>query len=132
MIYDESSRTLETAQLARLMFRRNMEAAMLAALAGGLASAIAVPMRFPMERVPAPILTVIVIAAVGLVALLEVLLFFLRRSPPNAAIERFSRVIESKRQAGGRVAALSRMFIALTGTLAFVLALAVVMLIPVE
>ncbi len=129
MFYEESSRTLEATELARLAFRRNMELGMLAVLGGGLAAALGLPLRLNVASAVKPIL---VAAPLGLAALLEVVFFMLRRSPSSGAIERFSRAIEARRQAGARVAALSRTFIVLAGVLAFVFALVLVMVIPIK
>jgi hypothetical protein len=127
VIYDESSKALPVRELAVLSFRRNMEAAMLAVLSAGLALAIVLPMRISIM----PELKLIVIAIPPVILLpVAALLFWLRRSPPAAAVERFSKVIETKREEGAPVAAISRTFIAVCGVAAFAAALGVLMIVP--
>jgi hypothetical protein len=128
VIYDESSKTLAARELAVLSFRRNMEAAMVATLSGGLALAIVLPMRL---HVPDEALPFVVAFPPALILLMEGLLFWLRRSPPTAAVERFSQVIETKRAEGAPVGALSRTFIALTGVLALAFAVGLLLVIPI-
>jgi hypothetical protein len=101
----------------------------LAVLSGGVAALIGLPMRFHVPQTAKPILVAI---PLGLILLLELVFFRLRRSPSTAAIERFSKAIEAKRQAGAPVGALSRTFIALTGLLVLAVALGVVMVLPIE
>jgi len=127
VVYDESSRSLPVHELAVLSFRRNMEAAMVAPLSGGLALAIVLPMRL---RVPPEIMALVVALPVGLILVVEALLFWLRRSPPAAAVERFSKVIETKREERMPVAAISRTFIAVCGVAAFAFTLGLLMIIP--
>jgi len=127
VVYDESSRSLPVRELAVLSFRRNMEAAMVAPLSGGLALAIVLPMRL---SVPPEIMPLAVGLPVGLILVVEGLLFWLRRSPPVAAVERFSKVIEAKREERVLVAAISRTFIAVCGVAAFAFTLGLLMIIP--
>ena len=119
MIYDESSKALPVRELAALSFRRAMESPMLAVLSAGVALAIVLPMRINVIAIPPAIL--LPVAA---------LLFWLRRSPPAAAIERYSKVIETRRRKGLPVGAMSRSFMALAGVLAFAFALGLLMVIP--
>ena len=129
MIFDESSRALAAPELARLGFRRNMEIGMLAALGGGLAVVVGLPWRFGVW--PTELKPVFFSIPLALIIALEAFFFVLWRWPPSAAVGRFARAIERKRQAGARVGALSRAFVAFTGVLAFGCGLAVAMFIPV-
>jgi hypothetical protein len=128
VIYDESSRALPVRELAALSFRRAMEAARLAVLSAGLALAIVLPMRINVM----PELKLIVFSIPPAILLpVAALLFWLRRSPPAAAIERYSKAIEARRRKGLPVGAMSRSFMALTGVLAFAFAIGLLMIIPI-
>jgi hypothetical protein len=127
VIYDESSKALPVRELAALSFRRAMESAMLAVLSAGVALAIVLPMRINVM----PELKLIVISIPPVILLpVAALLFWLRRSPPAAAIERYSKVIEARRRKELPVGAMSRSFMALAGVLAFAFALGVLMIVP--
>jgi hypothetical protein len=86
-------------------------------------------MRF---NLPPQVRLIVVVALLATTVLLEVVFFAFRRSPPKAIFESFSREVESKRQAGAPMAALSRAAIALIGLLALAFSLGVVMVIPTE
>jgi hypothetical protein len=111
------------------MFLRNMELGMAAALGGGLATAIALPLRL---HVPPAVKPFLVAGPLGVTAIIQLVFFMLRRSPPNEAIERFARAIEVKRRLGASVAPASRPFILGMGFLAFVFSLLLAMVLPIQ
>jgi hypothetical protein len=120
MIYDAASRKLKTRALARLSFRRTMELAIAASIAGGVAGTVVSVDVATRAREPwllgIPVLGGLAMAAV----------FYRRwRSSPDAAIERFARDIRAKRKAGKSPAALSRAFVIMVGVIACAFAIAV-------
>ena len=120
MVYDKASRELKAGELARLIFRRTMELAMVGTAAGGIAAVVGSADLAMRANQPTLLGIPIAIAAVLGMA------FYLRwRSPPEQAVERIRRNVRSKRKAGDKPAALSRAFVLVAGGLALMFALLV-------
>jgi len=127
MIYDDSSKMLAVPELALLTFRRRMEAGMMSALSGLLATVIGVAVRSHMPL--AATLILVAIPFLGFVPMWAI--FFWRwRCPSKAAIEYFTKKIEKKRQVGASAMAFSRKGILSSGLIVFAFLLALVMAMP--
>jgi uncharacterized membrane-anchored protein len=128
MVYEKRTERLEPHELAPLALRRNLELAMASALAGSVAVAVGLPIRFD-GRLSLSLMFAIPLA---LALLSETLLVWRWRSLPATAVERFARTIEKRRERGRPTGALSRGFIVAAGVAALAFSLAVVLLLPIE
>ena len=124
MIYDERVSALPAAQLALIVFRRNLELATASVIAAGIAMAIGLPLRLRHPPIGVRIFPLVLAGAIALVFVR------LMRSPPAPTLERFAKVIDERRKAGVKVGAVSRRFIALATLLSFAVSLSVSALVP--